>query len=221
MSVKIARTASPSNWMHGDVTSYNAGTGALVVNVLDILGSGTFTDWTVTLSAPNLSFATDVEVKALTEAAKVISPATLAELVPALGTANYKQFMNAAGTAPEWAKGIYIGTFSRTLTDAGAPTDVAYTGVGFKGSLLRIFGSKSGSFSGTVSGMSDGTKQYCEYQYTDEGIYVSTTYCALASDMAGNQTAVLKSFDSDGFTLTWTKSSSPTGTATFIYIVYR
>jgi hypothetical protein len=144
---------------------------------------------------------------------------TIAKL--AAGAANLKMFMNAAGTAPEWAKGIYIGTFSRTLTDAGAPTDVAYTGVGFKGSLLRIFGSKSGSFSGTVSGMSDGTKQYCEYQYTDEGIYVSTTYCALASDMAGNQTAVLKSFDSDGFTLTWTKSSSPTGTATFIYIVYR
>jgi hypothetical protein len=52
MSVKIARTASPSNWMHGDVTSYNAGTGALVVNVTNILGSGTYTDWTVTFSAP-------------------------------------------------------------------------------------------------------------------------------------------------------------------------
>lgn len=52
MSVKIARTSSPSNWMHGDVTSYNTGTGALVVNVTTILGSGTYTDWTITLSAP-------------------------------------------------------------------------------------------------------------------------------------------------------------------------
>lgn len=52
MSVKIARTASSSNWMHGDVTSYDAGTGALVVNATNTLGSGTFTDWTVTLSAP-------------------------------------------------------------------------------------------------------------------------------------------------------------------------
>lgn len=51
-SVKIARTAAPSNWMHGDVTSYNSGTGALVVNVTTISGSGTFTDWTVTFSAP-------------------------------------------------------------------------------------------------------------------------------------------------------------------------
>jgi len=52
MSVKIARTSSPSNWMHGDVTSYNSTTGALVVNVTSILGSGTYTDWTVTFSAP-------------------------------------------------------------------------------------------------------------------------------------------------------------------------
>lgn len=52
MSVKIARTAAPSNWMHGDVTSYNSATGALVVNVRNILGGGTYSDWTITLSAP-------------------------------------------------------------------------------------------------------------------------------------------------------------------------
>ena len=52
MSVKIAYTTSPSNWMHGDVTSYNSGTGALVVNVMNVLGSGTFTDWTITFSNP-------------------------------------------------------------------------------------------------------------------------------------------------------------------------
>ncbi len=57
MSVKIARTSSPSNWMHGDVTSYNSSTGALVVNATLTLGSGTFTDWTVTFSAPLYSLA--------------------------------------------------------------------------------------------------------------------------------------------------------------------
>ena len=52
MSVKIARTADPVNWMHGDVVSYNAGTGALVASVTAIQGTGTFTDWTITFSAP-------------------------------------------------------------------------------------------------------------------------------------------------------------------------
>lgn len=78
MSVKIARTSSPSNWMHGDVTSYNAGTGALVVNVLDVLGSGTYTDWTITFSAPNLPFASAAQIVAGTPAGLVIAPDQLA-----------------------------------------------------------------------------------------------------------------------------------------------
>ena len=53
MSVKIADSAAPStNWMHGDITSYTASTGVLIVNVTLINGSGTKTAWTVSLSAP-------------------------------------------------------------------------------------------------------------------------------------------------------------------------
>ena len=52
MSVKIAATASPGNWLHGDVTAYNGSTGALTVNVSTVSGSGTFAAWTVSLSAP-------------------------------------------------------------------------------------------------------------------------------------------------------------------------
>jgi Protein of unknown function (DUF2793) len=48
--VQIASSASPSNYMLGQVTSYNAVTGALVVNVTATGGSGTFAAWTVTLS---------------------------------------------------------------------------------------------------------------------------------------------------------------------------
>jgi hypothetical protein len=52
MSVKIASTASPTNWMHGDVTAYVSGTGSLTVNVTTINGSGTLAAWTVSLSGP-------------------------------------------------------------------------------------------------------------------------------------------------------------------------
>ncbi|MBU0592451.1 MAG: hypothetical protein KKH74_01810 [Gammaproteobacteria bacterium] len=55
MSVKIAATASPTNWMFGDVTAYDSGTGALTVNVTVIQGAGTFAAWTVSLSAPGLA----------------------------------------------------------------------------------------------------------------------------------------------------------------------
>lgn len=50
MSVMVAKDSA--NWMHGVVTSYNAGTGALVVNVISSMGSGTLNAWTVTLSGP-------------------------------------------------------------------------------------------------------------------------------------------------------------------------
>jgi len=46
--VLISSDANSANYMHGQVTSYSSTT--LVVNVLDIGGSGTFTDWTISVS---------------------------------------------------------------------------------------------------------------------------------------------------------------------------
>lgn len=44
---------SSSNWMFGQVTSYNSGTGDLVLNVTKISGTGTYTSWQLSLSSPN------------------------------------------------------------------------------------------------------------------------------------------------------------------------
>jgi hypothetical protein len=49
MIVNIKKTTTPASvWMLGEVTSYNSGTGALVVSVYSINGTGTHTDWTTT-----------------------------------------------------------------------------------------------------------------------------------------------------------------------------
>jgi hypothetical protein len=53
MWVTISSGANPSNYMHGQVTSYNSGSGALVVDVNSIGGSGTMSDWTIALSVPD------------------------------------------------------------------------------------------------------------------------------------------------------------------------
>jgi hypothetical protein len=50
--VVIADTGTPANFMVGQVTAYNSGTGAMTVNVTVIGGSGTFTTWTISLTAP-------------------------------------------------------------------------------------------------------------------------------------------------------------------------
>lgn len=50
-SIGLVQTSNPANAMSGTVTSYNSGTGALVVNVTYSTGSGTHTDWTVSHDA--------------------------------------------------------------------------------------------------------------------------------------------------------------------------
>lgn len=50
--VSIARTASPTTYMSGQVTAYNASTGVMVVNVTDPVGSGSFNEWSVALTLP-------------------------------------------------------------------------------------------------------------------------------------------------------------------------
>ena len=49
--VVIASTGSPTNYMTGQVTSYNSGTGALVVNATAIGGSGTVAAWTISIAS--------------------------------------------------------------------------------------------------------------------------------------------------------------------------
>jgi hypothetical protein len=83
MSVKIAHDST--NWMHGEVTSYNSGTGALVVNVTSTMGSGTETSWTVTFSSPTASYLLTTAYAADTGAADAyvvtLSPALAAHVV--------------------------------------------------------------------------------------------------------------------------------------------
>lgn len=57
MTLKIASTASPTNWMLGDVTAYNTATGALTINVILVSGLGTIASWTISqsVSIPELS----------------------------------------------------------------------------------------------------------------------------------------------------------------------
>jgi len=48
--LSLTSAANSANYMHGAVTSYNSGTGALVMNILDIEGSGTLADWNIAIS---------------------------------------------------------------------------------------------------------------------------------------------------------------------------
>lgn len=51
MTLKIAYTTDATNWMLGEVTAYDSGTGSLTVNVRLKNGSGTYAAWTVSLAS--------------------------------------------------------------------------------------------------------------------------------------------------------------------------
>lgn len=79
--VVIASTASPGNQMTGIITSYNSGTGALVVDVQQTLGSGTLAAWTISLGA------------------------LVSSTLPSQTTNNGK-FLNTNGTSASWADAL-------------------------------------------------------------------------------------------------------------------
>lgn len=61
--LRIASTASPStNFMEGVVTAYDAGTGALVVDVVSAVGSGTFALWSVNIGGGTVAGGSPVSI---------------------------------------------------------------------------------------------------------------------------------------------------------------
>lgn len=137
----------------------------------------------------------------------------------AKGTANYKMFMNAAGTAPEWALGVKAGTFTRNFTAVAG--DVAITGVGFKPSAIIFYQCIVGSVVGSW-GFATAANSYCIMLIGAGTLSISDTECIWSyQDGANNARALLKTMDSDGFTLTWAKTGGPTGTGQIKYIAFR
>lgn len=53
MYVYIAATAGIGNYMYGQISAFNSGAGTISITVEAVQGSGTFTAWTITPSAPN------------------------------------------------------------------------------------------------------------------------------------------------------------------------
>jgi len=139
----------------------------------------------------------------------------------ALGVANLKLFINAAGTAPEFANGIKIGTFTRDT--AVSDSSVAYSGIGFKPSHIIIIGNIGGTSQMSI-GFSNGTDNYNMRDSTPDsaGTYdIETTKAIWIRQADAINYKGTVTWDSDGFTIAWTLEGAKTGTATFIYIAFR
>lgn len=141
-------------------------------------------------------------------------------------SANKKLFGNAGGTAPEYAAGMKLGTFSIDMATASG--NQAVTGVGFLPSHV-VFLSVVHSTGKMSVGFDDGTLFYsvAAYQSTSGPYSVlwqaSSLYSIHAMFAPGvtGYVGKINSLDSDGFTIAWTKVGGPTGTLVIYYLAFR
>ena len=109
---------------------------------------------------------------------------------------------------------------TRDLTAAGAPTDVAYTGVGFTPtSIICNYGVDSSIHVG--NSLVDSSKTGKTIWGDAPNFYYQAHFIFSSSSGGNYQIADIKSFDTDGFTLTWTKTGSPTGTLLINCLCFR
>jgi len=114
---------------------------------------------------------------------------------------------------------IEVSSITRDMTASSG--NVAYTGYGFKPSYIEV---KAVEPNNVWSwGASDGSTDRCTFiQNTFGGGSSDLTKCIHLEQSGGNhQHASVVSFDTNGFTLAWTKINSPTGFATVVITAYR
>ena len=110
MPVRVARTSAPTTtFMQGEVTAFTASTGSTTVNVSSSLGSGTHTDWTITIGGHQTTAAA--------------SPLAIADGGTGAGTAGAA--LTALGGATDGANSDIT-----SLTGLTTPLTVAQGGTG-------------------------------------------------------------------------------------------
>lgn len=182
-------------------------------------------------------WATKSQAEAGTNIITLMSPLRVAQAIAALG-----QSLDAASEAEAEAgventkymtalrvfqaiavteNKFKVGREAKTLSDASG--DVSYTGVGFKPSaviLLGVYQSGAVMYSVGAQAEAGAANGWCAAMYNS--IYLTTNASLFINTGSTNyQSAYVKSFDDDGFTLTWTKVNSPTGQGYFIYLAIR
>jgi hypothetical protein len=109
---------------------------------------------------------------------------------------------------------------TRDMTAASG--DVSYTGVGFTPTAVLAMAWIEGMFTFSI-GIADSSKTFSSlfpHSAANMGGANSAFYVQTGTGTT-YQGATMKTYDADGFTLTWTKTSTPTGTAGLIFMCFR
>lgn len=114
---------------------------------------------------------------------------------------------------------VKVSSFSRDISTASGSQ--AITGVGFTPKAVIFFGAIDGTTI-TSFGFGNATGEKTVFQRGSAGGWFNSTGLTFQVNSTPDQSyATIASLDADGFTLTWTKQNSPTGTATINYLAIR
>ena len=129
----------------------------------------------------------------------------------------YSHIENPLGF-PVLAKSKLITATRDQTADSG---DVSYTGVGFMPtSILAISALAGGGYAVSI-GFADSAKASGDILQSAIDTFGTGTSLISRSYVSGSQEAIVKSYDADGFKLTWTKTGSPTGTLNIKFLCFR
>lgn len=139
-----------------------------------------------------------------------------------LGSGNWvcTNYQRKDGTPLAGGLTVKTGSFTRALTTASGTQ--AITGVGFTPKAVIFLGVRDGGLLDT-KGFDTGVAANCILQGYDSNQFLGAAYSIYFYHGSGvdRQRALITSLDADGFTLTWTKDGSPTGTGTMLYLAIK
>lgn len=123
---------------------------------------------------------------------------------------------------PAYGSVLRTNTFTRDLTTATGTQ--AITGLGFKPTHVIITANLLGNAAASL-GFDDAASSTCIYNDHNDSANTwgnsATKSIILATTGAASYQGLIQSMDSDGFTLSWTKNGSPTGTARMNFVAFR
>ena len=111
------------------------------------------------------------------------------------------------------ASSTFMGYFAKTTTTASG--DQSFTGVGFTPKMIVFFMSDTGCIS---QGMDSITQQHCSYARTGGAVGYDNSNSIFYYNGTDSYKGKIKSFDADGFTISWVRTNSPAATINVMYL---
>lgn len=105
----------------------------------------------------------------------------------------------------------FIGTIFRDSSLASGTQ--AITGIGFKPSIIQFIGGQSETVEFCWHGFANATTNQCYTRRTASSFEAQGAFSIFVyQDLSNTYKGKILTMDSDGFTITWTRTGTPTGT---------